>query len=104
MGDPAAAIAALAPGLSYCTRPRTRRGSDPYDRYDRRIGERPHEDASAFGCMRLPLTDPDDPTTIDMPQIEQMVDEFLAAGFTYFDTAVHLPRLRQGEHGRAPAR
>lgn len=39
-----------------------------------------------FGCMRLPLTDPADPTAIDLPQVEQMVDAFLDAGFTYFDT------------------
>lgn len=40
-----------------------------------------------FGFMRLPLTNPDDPTSMDMKQIEQMVDSFLAQGFTYFDTA-----------------
>ena len=38
-----------------------------------------------FGCMRLPLTDPADPTAIDVAQVAQMVDEYLAAGFTYFD-------------------
>ena len=38
-----------------------------------------------FGMMRLPvLTGPED---FDYPQLEQMVDEFLAAGFTYFDTS-----------------
>ena len=40
-----------------------------------------------FGCMRLPLTDPADVTSVDIPQLTQMVDEFLAAGNTYFDTA-----------------
>lgn len=40
-----------------------------------------------FGTMRLPLTNPDDPKSIDLAQVEQMVDAFLAAGFTYFDTA-----------------
>lgn len=40
-----------------------------------------------FGCMRLPLTDPKDQTSIDMPQFSQMVDAFLEAGGTYFDTA-----------------
>lgn len=40
-----------------------------------------------FGCMRLPLADPDDTTSVDVAQFEQMIDEFLAAGFTYFDTA-----------------
>ena len=40
-----------------------------------------------FGLMRLPLTDPNDAASVDIPQTKQMVDEFLARGFTYFDTA-----------------
>lgn len=40
-----------------------------------------------FGCMRLPLTNPDDPTAIDIEQFKQMVDAFMEAGGTYFDTA-----------------
>ncbi len=40
-----------------------------------------------FGCMRLPMTDPEDQTSIDIPQFEKMVDAFLENGFTYFDTA-----------------
>lgn len=40
-----------------------------------------------FGTMRLPLINSDDPKSIDFAQVEQMVDAFLAAGFTYFDTA-----------------
>lgn len=40
-----------------------------------------------FGLMRLPLTDPDDKTKIDYDQLSHMVDAFLDAGFTYFDTA-----------------
>lgn len=40
-----------------------------------------------FGLMRLPLTDPDDAASIDLEQTCRMVDEFLAQGFTYFDTA-----------------
>lgn len=40
-----------------------------------------------FGCMRLPLADPKDQKSIDMPQFKQMVDAFLEAGGTYFDTA-----------------
>ncbi len=40
-----------------------------------------------FGCMRLPQLDANDPTSIDIQQFEQMVDTFLAAGCTYFDTA-----------------
>ena len=40
-----------------------------------------------FGCMRFPLLNPDDPTTVDVPQVCDMVDAFLEKGFTYFDTA-----------------
>ena len=36
-----------------------------------------------FGLMRLPKTD----EAIDVPQVCEMVDHFLAVGFTYFDTA-----------------
>jgi uncharacterized protein len=38
-----------------------------------------------FGCMRLPLEE--DAESIDMETLNQMVDTFLAKGFTYFDTA-----------------
>ncbi|WP_196593865.1 aldo/keto reductase [Pectinatus sottacetonis] len=40
-----------------------------------------------FGFMRLPLTNSDEPTSFDIPQINHMVDLFLQRGFTYFDTA-----------------
>ncbi|RDB64527.1 Fe-S oxidoreductase [Gordonibacter sp. 28C] len=40
-----------------------------------------------FGCMRLPLLDPADQTSIDVEQFKQMVDVFLEGGGTYFDTA-----------------
>lgn len=40
-----------------------------------------------FGFMRLPLTNPDNQTAIDMAQVEKMADCFLSSGFTYFDTA-----------------
>lgn len=40
-----------------------------------------------FGLMRLPLLDADDATKIDHATLNQMVDNFLASGFTYFDTA-----------------
>ena len=40
-----------------------------------------------FGLMRLPKID----EKIDIEQVKQMVDEFLAAGFTYFDTAWAYP-------------
>ncbi len=40
-----------------------------------------------FGTMRLPLTNPDDPATIDLEQFKKMADIFMDRGFTYFDTA-----------------
>jgi predicted aldo/keto reductase-like oxidoreductase len=40
-----------------------------------------------FGFMRLPLTDPADQTSIDIPLVERMADCFFDAGFTYCDTA-----------------
>ena len=40
-----------------------------------------------FGTMRLPLTNPDDPKSIDYDQVCRMADHFLEQGFTYFDTA-----------------
>ncbi|SHJ74575.1 aldo/keto reductase [Propionispora hippei] len=40
-----------------------------------------------FGFMRLPLIKQDDPTSVDFPELNQMVDLFLERGFTYFDTA-----------------
>ncbi len=36
-----------------------------------------------FGLMRLPMLGEE----VDMPQVEKMVDRFMEAGFTYFDTA-----------------
>ena len=40
-----------------------------------------------FGTMRLPLLNPDDASTIDIPQFKKMADMFMERGFTYFDTA-----------------
>ena len=40
-----------------------------------------------FGTMRLPLTDPNDPRSVDLAQFKQMVDLYLSRGFCYFDTA-----------------
>ena len=40
-----------------------------------------------FGLMRLPQTDPANAAAVDVVQVEAMVDRFLEAGFTYFDTA-----------------
>ncbi len=37
----------------------------------------------AFGCMRLPMKG----NEVDIEQFKQMVDAFIQAGFTYFDTA-----------------
>lgn len=40
-----------------------------------------------FGCMRLPLLDANDQTSIDMEQFTSMVDAFMESGGSYFDTA-----------------
>lgn len=40
-----------------------------------------------FGFMRLPLLDATDQKAINLEELKQMVDAFLARGFTYFDTA-----------------
>lgn len=40
-----------------------------------------------FGLMRLPKIDIDGESVIDIEQLKQMVDMFIDAGFTYFDTA-----------------
>ncbi len=39
-----------------------------------------------FGMMRLPLLS-EEATDFDYDQLNQMVDTFLEAGFTYFDTS-----------------
>ena len=61
-----------------------------------------------FGCMRLPLTDPKDVTAIDIEQVKQMVDTFMPAAGTYFDTAFvyHNGHLRFSRSARRapPAR
>ncbi len=40
-----------------------------------------------FGLMRLPMIDNKMDGEVDIEQVKKMVDEFLAHGFTYFDTA-----------------
>ena len=40
-----------------------------------------------FGCMRLPQTDANDPTTIDQELFNEMVDIYMEKGFNYFDTS-----------------
>ena len=52
----------------------TRKGHVRMEGFDRKFG---------FGFMRLPM----DGDQVDIPQTTQMVDEYLNAGFTYFDTA-----------------
>lgn len=40
-----------------------------------------------FGCMRLPLTNANDPTSVDQDLFNQMVDIYMEKGFNYFDTS-----------------
>lgn len=40
-----------------------------------------------FGVMRLPLSDPEDKTSLDQRLFTELADRFLARGFTHFDTA-----------------
>ncbi|MEG0757106.1 MAG: aldo/keto reductase [Raoultibacter sp.] len=40
-----------------------------------------------FGFMRLPMTEAGEDSVIDIEQTKAMVDMFMDAGFTYFDTA-----------------
>lgn len=44
-----------------------------------------------FGLMRLPKISREGEEVIDVETVKQMVDKFLAAGFTYFDTAWAYP-------------
>ncbi|MBR7174810.1 MAG: aldo/keto reductase [Clostridia bacterium] len=53
-----------------------------------------------FGCMRLPLKNPEDPSDIDLPLFRQMVDLYLERGFVYFDTAYPY----HGEHSEDAVR
>lgn len=40
-----------------------------------------------FGCMRLPLTDENDPTSVNQELFNEMVDKYMENGFNYFDTS-----------------
>lgn len=40
-----------------------------------------------FGCMRLPLTDSNNPSSIDQDLFNKMVDIYMEKGFNYFDTS-----------------
>lgn len=53
-----------------------------------------------FGCMRLPVLDTQNPASFDFETIEKLFDEFLALGFTYFDTAY----TYHGYHGEEAVR
>lgn len=50
-----------------------------------------------LGMMRLPLLNKEDPKSIDVAQVCQMVDTFLSRGYTYFDTA-YMYHSYQSEH------
>ena len=50
-----------------------------------------------FGFMRLPVVEGDGGKEIDIEQVKHMVDLFMDAGFTYFDTA------RGSHNGRTEA-
>ena len=40
-----------------------------------------------FGCMRLPVLDKNDPSTVNQEVFNQMVDIYMKKGFNYFDTS-----------------
>ena len=40
-----------------------------------------------MGMMRLPLVDENDQTSVDMKQVNEMVDAYMESGFNHFDTA-----------------
>ena len=40
-----------------------------------------------FGCMRLPVTDENDSTSINQELFNEMVDIYMEKGFNYFDTS-----------------
>lgn len=53
-----------------------------------------------FGLMRLPLKDKEDQSSIDMEQLNKMVDTFIEEGFTYFDTAYMYHLFKSEEAAR----
>ncbi len=53
-----------------------------------------------FGCMRLPLLNTDDQTSVDMETLNMLVDTFLEKGFTYFDTALTYHSFKSEEFVR----
>ena len=40
-----------------------------------------------FGCMRLPLINEKEPSSINQELFNEMVDIYLKKGFNYFDTS-----------------
>ena len=40
-----------------------------------------------FGCMRLPMVETADGKEVNYEIFSKMIDEFIGAGFNYFDTA-----------------
>ena len=58
-----------------------------------------------FGFMRLPLTDANDASTVDLEQVIKMTDLFMQRGFTYFDSAYvyHKKQSDQTDKGTQPA-
>lgn len=61
-----------------------------------------------FGCMRLPLIDENDPTSINQELFNQMIDYYLKKGHNFFDTSYAYPNgqfkiaLRKGLIERYP--
>lgn len=53
-----------------------------------------------FGLMRMPLLEEGNDASVDVEQVKHMVDRFLEAGFTYFDTAL----MYNGEASEAVAK
>ena len=56
-----------------------------------------------FGMMRLPVIGCD-PTNFDYEHLNAMVDEFLAAGYTYFDTSFVSQRKKRGGYPESSCR
>ena len=46
-----------------------------------------YENKFGFGCMRLPTTDENDPTSVNQDLFNEMVDIYMEKGFNYFDTS-----------------
>ena len=49
-----------------------------------------------FGTMRLPLTDPENPASIDHKQLQRMVDRYMERGFCYYVLPALFHEPRQG--------